>query len=114
MLWEVLCKLLVGRTAISNSNQQDAAEWRSYDTVYASQARTDKLAEQEAKDAGEGHKRGRGRPLGSKTKPRPEDCLGPSKTPLESAKNLLQAKKLTGKIDYDNLERLFEDPLQRY
>ena len=79
----------------------------------ASQARTDKLAEQEAKEAGEGQKRGRGRPLGSKTKPRPEDCLGPSSTPLESAKNLLQAKKLTGKIDYENLERLFEDPSAR-
>ena len=79
----------------------------------APQARTDKLAEQEAKEAGEGRKRGRGRPLGSKTKPRPEDCLGPSSTPLESAKNLLQAKKLTGKIDYENLERLFEDPSER-
>jgi len=39
--------------------------------------------------------------------------LGPSSTPLESAKNLLQAKKLTGKIDYENLERLFEDPSER-
>ena len=77
------------------------------------QARTDRLAEQEAKDAEGGKKRSRGRPLGSKTKPRPEDCLGPSSTPLESAKNLFQAKKLTGKIDYDNLERLFEDTSDR-
>lgn len=73
------------------------------------QARSDKLAEQEAKEAGEGRKRGRGRPLGSKTKPKPEDCLGPSSTPLESAKNLLAAKKMSGKINFDRLDDLFED-----
>ncbi|KAL3163023.1 hypothetical protein ABBQ32_009450 [Trebouxia sp. C0010 RCD-2024] len=75
----------------------------------AHQARSDKLAEQEAKEAGEGRKRGRGRPLGSKTKPKPEDCLGPSSTPLESAKNLLAAKKMSGKINFDRLDDLFED-----
>ncbi|KAL0050009.1 hypothetical protein WJX82_002680 [Trebouxia sp. C0006] len=93
-----------------NRDYLEKQEMKKMQLEEAHQARTDKLAEQEAKEAGEGQKRGRGRPLGSKTKPRPEDCLGPSSTPLESAKNLLQAKKLTGKIDYENLERLFEDP----
>ena len=46
------------------------------------QADAEKRAEASALDAeGQPKKRGRGRPLGSKTKPRPEDVLGPADTP---------------------------------
>ena len=67
------------------------------------------VADQEETEGGVGRKWGGGRPLGSKTKPKPEDCLGPSSTPLESTKNLLAAKKMSGKINFDRLDDLFED-----
>lgn len=92
-----------------NQEYLEQQELKRLQLEEAHKARTDKLAEQEAKEAGEGRKRGRGRPLGSKTKLKPEDCLGPSDTPLESTKNLLAAKKMSGKINFDRLNDLFED-----
>lgn len=77
------------------------------------QARSEKMAEEDAKEAEGGRKRGRGRPLGSKTKPKPEDNLGPSNTPQEAVAKLLHAKKLTSKVDYTNLDRLLENPSER-
>lgn len=61
------------------------------------------MAEEEAKEAEGGRKRGRGRPIGSKTKPKPEDNIGPSETAGEAVAKLMHAKKLTSKVDYDAL-----------
>ena len=78
------------------------------------QARTEKMAEEDSKEAEGGRKRGRGRPLGSKSKPKPQDNLGHSDTPHEAVAKLLHAKKLTSKVDYTNLDRLLENPTDRW
>ncbi|KAK9817299.1 hypothetical protein WJX72_012355 [[Myrmecia] bisecta] len=60
--------------------------------------------------AGQPRKRSRGRPLGSKTKQRAEDLMGPSETPSEAARRMLEAKKLSSKINYNVLADLFSEP----
>ena len=50
----------------------------------------------------------RGRPLGSKTKQRPEDSLGPAGTPLEAMHRMISTKKLSSKINYSVLDNLFD------
>ncbi|BDA42484.1 probable transcription factor IIIB 90 kDa subunit at N-terminal half [Coccomyxa sp. Obi] len=54
-------------------------------------------------------KRARGRPLGSKTKARPEDMLEPAETPEEATRRMLDAKKLSSKINYNVLANLFSE-----
>lgn len=56
----------------------------------------------------EGGKRARGRPKGSKTKPKPEENLGPSETPEDGIRKMLTAKKLSNKVNYENLASLFD------
>ena len=55
-------------------------------------------------------KKARGRPKGSKSKPRPEDQLGPAESPQDGLRKMLTAKKLSSKINYDNLNTLFDGP----
>ena len=59
--------------------------------------------------AGIQYKRGRGRPLGSKTKPKPDSNLPPAETPQEAAMRMLNNKKLSSKINYSALANLFSD-----
>lgn len=52
--------------------------------------------------------RRRGRPLGSKTKVRPEDQMGPADTPQEAMRRFLKNKGYSSKINYGVLDGMFE------
>ena len=66
--------------------------------------------EQKAVDAPvAGQKRGRGRPKGSKTKPKPQDDLPPPATAAEGVGRMLESRKLSNKINYDNIKALFSN-----
>lgn len=54
-----------------------------------------------------GQKKGRGRPKGSKTKPKPEEQLEPAATAADGVRQMLDSKKLSSKINYDNIKNLF-------
>ena len=54
-------------------------------------------------------KRPRGRPLGSKTRARPEDALPPAGSSEEAARRMLAARKLSSKINYAVLADLFRE-----
>lgn len=56
-------------------------------------------------------KRARGRPKGSKSRPKPEDNLEPSETAVDGIRKVLTAKKLSSKINYDNLDSLFDSSM---
>lgn len=68
-----------------------------------------RAAMEAAAAAGIQYKRGRGRPLGSKTKPKPDSNLPPAETPQEAAMRMLNNKKLSSKINYSALANLFSD-----
>lgn len=51
----------------------------------------------------------KGRPRGPR-KPKPEENVGPSETAADGVKKMLDAKKLSNKVNYENLDILFEDP----
>ena len=55
-----------------------------------------------------GGKRARGRPKGSKSKPRPEDNMEPAQSAEDGVRKMLTARKLSSKINYANLDSLFE------
>ena len=57
--------------------------------------------------AGVAYKRSRGRPLGSKSKPKPELKLPASITAEDAAMKMLEHKKLSTKINYNVLKNLF-------
>lgn len=79
----------------------------------AERAQSEQRAAMEAAAAaGIRFKRGRGRPLGSKTKPKPEKNLPPPETPQEAAMRMLDSKKLSSKINYSALADLFSDDTQ--
>lgn len=63
-----------------------------------------------------GGKKSRGRPKGSKSKVKPEDTA-PARSAAEGVRKMLDAKKLSSKINYANLDSLFEgdapEPPQR-
>jgi transcription factor IIIB subunit 2 len=67
-----------------------------------------RLAMERAAAAGVQYKRGRGRPLGSKSKPKPNDLLPMAETPEEAAMRVIDDKKLSAKINYSVLQSLFE------
>lgn len=76
----------------------------------AEKAQSEQRAAMEAAaSAGIRFKRGRGRPLGSKTKAKPEKNLPPPETPQEAAMRMLDSKKLSSKINYSALADLFSD-----
>ena len=76
----------------------------------AERAQAEQLAAMEAAAAaGIQYKRGRGRPLGSKTKPKPEQNLPPAESAQEAAMRMLDTKKLSSKINYSALADLFSD-----
>ena len=67
-----------------------------------------RLAMERAAAAGVAYKRGRGRPLGSKSKPKMTDNLPMADTPEEAAMRVMDDKKLSAKINYQVLQQLFE------
>ncbi|KAK9803483.1 hypothetical protein WJX73_006996 [Symbiochloris irregularis] len=54
-------------------------------------------------------KRKRGRPVGSRTRPRPEDQLGPADTPQEAMKRFFKSKTYSSKINYPVLDNMFDN-----
>lgn len=56
----------------------------------------------------EGGKRPKGRPRGSRSKVKVEEQLTPSASAIEGVKKVLTAKKLSDKINYANLDSLFD------
>ncbi|KAK9835222.1 hypothetical protein WJX81_006819 [Elliptochloris bilobata] len=88
------------------TEQQDAKQ-RAADAAAAKVAADAQAREVEAGAEGQTRKRGRGRPLGSKSKPRPEEDLEPAGTPQEAFQRMLDRKKLSSKINYQNLDGLF-------
>ena len=52
--------------------------------------------------------RKRGRPVGSRTKVRPEDQLGPADTPQEAMKRFFKSKAYSSKINYPVLDGMFD------
>lgn len=54
-----------------------------------------------------GGKRARGRPKGSKTKARSEEEVAPAVSAADGVRKMLDAKKLSSKINYANLDSLF-------
>lgn len=67
-----------------------------------------RLAMERAAAAGIAYKRGRGRPLGSKSRPKTNDTLPLAETPEEAAMRVMDDKKLSAKINYQVLQQLFE------
>ncbi len=67
-----------------------------------------RLAMERAAAAGVAYKRGRGRPLGSKSRPKTNDTLPLAETPEEAAMRVMDDKKLSAKINYQVLQQLFE------
>jgi hypothetical protein len=55
----------------------------------------------------EGGKKSRGRPKGSRSKAREEE-IQPAETAAEGVRKMLDAKKLSSKINYANLDSLFD------
>lgn len=49
----------------------------------------------------------KGRPKGKKKQ---EEKMGPSETAADGVKKMLDAKKLSSKVNYANLDSLFQDP----
>ena len=74
----------------------------------AQQQEKDAVAQAAAEARGEKATKRRGRPVGSKTKQRPEDTLGPAGTPLEAMHRMISTKKLSSKINYSVLDNLFD------
>jgi len=56
---------------------------------------------------GEGGKKSRGRPKGSRTRAQEEE-IAPAETAAEGVRKMLDAKKLSSKINYANLDSLFD------
>ena len=67
-----------------------------------------RLAMERAAAAGIAYKRGRGRPLGSKSRPKTNETLPLAETPEEAAMRVMDDKKLSAKINYQVLQQLFE------
>ena len=75
----------------------------------AAKAKDDEL-QKTAEARGEKAYKKRGRPAGSKTKPRPEDLMGEAATAQEAIHRMIASKKLSKRINYDALDELLNEP----
>jgi hypothetical protein len=96
-IWNIMNKEWVEKQAAKR-----AAEEATQKTLEEQQA-----AMEAAAAAGVAYKRSRGRPLGSKSKPKPELKLPASITAEDAAMKMLEHKKLSTKINYNVLKNLF-------
>ena len=70
------------------------------------------VQEKAALNAGEnGTQKRKGRPKGKANKPKEIDELGPSESAADGVKKMLDAKKLSSKVNYANLDSLFDDSI---
>lgn len=105
---EVACKEEIWNMMNQDWVEKQAAKKAAMEAAEKVQAEQ-RAAMEAAEAAGIQYKRGRGRPLGSKTKPRPDLDLPPADTPQEAAMRMLDNKKLSSKINYSALADLFSD-----
>ena len=97
---------------LMNQDWVEKQEAKKAALAAAERAQAEQRAAMEAAEAaGIAYKRGRGRPLGSKTKPRPELKLPPADTPEEATMRMLDQKKLSSKINYSVLADLFSEDI---
>lgn len=104
---EVKCK----ETIWNMMNQDWMEKQEAKKAAQAAQLRAQeeqRLAMEKAQKAGTVYKRGRGRPLGSKSKPKNTDTLPTAETPEEAAMRVMDDRKLSTKINYTVLQQLFE------
>lgn len=95
---------------LMNQDWVEKQEAKKAALAAAERAQAEQRAAMEAAQAaGIAYKRGRGRPLGSKTKPKPELNLPPANTPEEATMRMLDQKKLSSKINYSVLADLFSE-----
>ena len=105
---EVACKEEIWNMMNQDWVEKQAAKKAAMEAAEKVQAEQ-RAAMEAAAAAGIQYKRGRGRPLGSKTKLRPDQDLPPADTPQEAAMRMLDNKKLSSKINYSALADLFSD-----
>ena len=105
---EVACKEEIWNMMNQDWVEKQGAKRAAVEKVEKAQAEQ-RAAMEAAAAAGIQFKRGRGRPLGSKTKPKPEQNLPPPATPQEAALRMLNKKKLSSKINYSVLANLFNE-----
>ncbi|KDD72059.1 hypothetical protein H632_c3934p1, partial [Helicosporidium sp. ATCC 50920] len=98
-IWEMVNREWIERRA-AKQLVLDAAE---------KAAAEQKAAQEAAEAAGQQYKRPRGRPLGSKTKPRADADLPPAETAQEATMRMLDNRKLSSKVNYAALAGLFDD-----
>jgi transcription factor IIIB subunit 2 len=105
---EVACKEEIWHLMNQDWVEKQAAKRAAMEAAERAQEEQ-RAAMEAAAAAGIQYKRGRGRPLGSKTRPKPETNLPPAETPQEAAMRMLDTKKLSSKINYTALADLFSD-----
>lgn len=104
---EVKCKEEIWNMMNQDWMEKQAAKAAAQEAALKAQEEQRKAMEQAAA-AGVQYKRGRGRPLGSKSKPKATDTLPLADTPQEAAMRIIDDKKLSSKINYSVLAELFQ------
>jgi transcription factor IIIB subunit 2 len=105
---EVACKEEIWNLMNQDWVEKQAAKRAALEAAERAQAEA-RAAMEAAAAAGVAYKRARGRPLGSKSRPKPELNLPPAETPQEAAMRMLDHRKLSSKINYSVLADLFAD-----
>ena len=105
---EVKCKEEIWNMMNQDWMERQAAKKAAMEASLKAQEEQRKAME-EAAAAGVQYKRGRGRPLGSKSKPKAIANMPPAETPQEAAMRIINDKKLSSKINYNVLADLFSN-----
>lgn len=105
---EVRCKEELWDMMNRDWVERQAAKKAALEAAEAAAAEQ-RAAMEAAAAAGVAYKRGRGRPLGSRSKPRPESNDPPAETAQEAVVRALHQQRLSSKINYSALAELFEN-----
>ena len=104
---EVKCKEEIWNMMNQDWMEKQAAKAAAQEAALKAQEEQ-RQAMERAAAAGIQYKRGRGRPLGSKSKPKATDTMPLAETPQEAAMRIIDDKKLSSKINYSVLAELFQ------
>ena len=104
---EVKCKEEIWNMMNQDWMEKQAAKAAAQEAALKAQEEQ-RQAMELAAAAGIQYKRGRGRPLGSKSKPKATDTMPLAETPQEAAMRIIDDKKLSSKINYSVLAELFQ------
>ena len=105
---EVKCKEEIWNMMNQDWMEKQAAKAAAQEAALKAQEEQRRAMEQAAA-AGIQYKRGRGRPLGSKSKPKAIATMPLADTPQEAAMRIIDDKKLSSKINYSVLAELFSN-----